>query len=57
MMNREGLRATFFAIYQKQESRLARLLGNHFKTQYIGATYYPLKEEDCDFTKPAEIIH
>ena len=25
------------SIYQKQESRLTRILGNHFKPQYVGA--------------------
>ena len=47
----QGLREKFFAIDQKQESRLAKILGNQFKTQYSGALYCPLEKEDCDFTK------
>ena len=47
----QGLRETFLAIDQKQESRLAKILGNQFKTQYSGAMYCPLEKEDCDFTK------
>ena len=50
MDDKRGLRETF-AIYQKQESRLTRILGNHFKTRCIGAIYCSLKKEDCDFTK------
>ena len=50
MDDKRGLRETF-AIYQKQESRLTRILGNHFKTLCIGAIYCSLKKEDCDFTK------
>ena len=36
MDDEQGLR-DFFAIYQKQESRLARILGSHFRTQDFGA--------------------
>ena len=29
--------------------------GNHFKIQYTGAVYCPLKKEDCNFTKQGPI--
>ena len=38
-----------FANYQKQESSLTNILGNHFRTQYTGAIYYPLKKEGLRF--------
>ena len=40
-----------FATSHEQESRFFKILGNNNKTQYSGAIYYPLKKEDCDFTK------
>ena len=57
-----------FAIHQKQESRLARILVNHIRILYIGAIYRSLKKEYCNFyqtrshaavlydTLPAEFI-
>ena len=42
MMNRAHGKP--FAIHHKQESRLIKVLGNIFKIQYVGASYYPLKK-------------
>ena len=38
------------AIYQKQESRLTRILGNNFKIQFLGAIFLG-QEEDCNITR------
>ena len=65
-MDELGPRETF-CDYQEQESRLARILGNHFKTQYISAIL-PAQESGLQFyqrrfdavvlydTLPAEFI-
>ena len=37
MDDEQGLRETFFAIYQKQESLLTKILGHHYRIRYIGA--------------------
>ena len=40
-----------FELYQKQESRLTRILGKHIKTRYIGTISCSHKKDDCNLTK------
>ena len=50
MDDKRGLRGTS-AICHKGESRLVKISGIDFRRQKIGAIYYLLKKEGCDFTK------
>ena len=55
MNDKQSLREKTFC--DLSEARIApyKLLGNIFKTQYLGAIYCPLKMEDCNFTKQGPV--
>ena len=56
MDDEKGLREIFCDL-SKQESRLTRFLGNHFKSRFFGAIYCSRKKEDCNFTDKVQCGH
>ena len=54
MDDKRGLRETFCDL-SKEETRLTKYLETSSKYSLFGAVYYPLKMEDCDFTKQGQM--